>query len=228
MAEKQAQPEPGIGWTDPLYGMEFVWLPALEVWAGKHVVTNAEFRHFNGEHDSGEYEGLSLAEDDQPVVKVSYEDAMAFCAWLSDRLRDRNALRSDQFFRVPSHHEWTVFASCGERRLYPWGDEWPPKHGNFADEAARREFGGWEHIAGYNDGFAVTCPVQDSGANEWGLYGIAGNVYEWTFQANGTTCELRGGSWTTCQQEYLKVSNRYAREPATRLLNFGFRMVLVD
>ncbi|HAR66421.1 MAG TPA: hypothetical protein DCR55_09455 [Lentisphaeria bacterium] len=217
----------GENWKDPVLNVEFIWLPALEFWVGKHVTTNAEYRAFNAAHDSGEYEGETLNGDRQPVVQVSYEDAMAYCGWFTERLRDRNAIQNGQFLRLPSHQEWTVFASCGKQKEFPWGDEWPPIYGNYADETARRKYRDWEHIAGYDDHATVTCPVEESGANEWGLWGVGGNVYEWTFQAGGTSCELRGGSWTTCQKEYLRINNRYPREPSTRLLNFGFRPVLV-
>ena len=136
------------------------------------------------------------------------------------------ALGGRALLRLPSHLEWTTFARCDDGREFPWGNTWPPTFGNYGDAAAQRQFPDWEAIPDYDDGFAVACAVEQSGANPWGLYGVGGNVYEWTFAAGGTTCELRGGSWSTYQPEYLKLGNRYRREPASRLFNFGFRVVL--
>jgi formylglycine-generating enzyme required for sulfatase activity len=107
------------------------------------------------------------------------------------------------------------------------GHEWPPAYGNFGDEAAAKTFPDWEPIEGYDDGYPVTCPVEDAGENDWGLVGVGGNAYEWTFEAEGTSCELRGGSFSTNQSEYLHIDNRYRREPSSRLINFGFRPVLL-
>jgi formylglycine-generating enzyme len=216
----------GSNWTDPVLGMEFVWIAPLGMWVGKHVVTNEEYRRYVPGHDSGDFEGHSLNEARQPVVRVNHDEAMAFCAWLTEELRATGAI-SEHFLRIPGHEEWTTFARCGDDRMYPWGNEWPPEFGIYADESSRRAFPDWEVIEGYDCGHPVAAPVEASGENDWGLCGLGGNVYEWTFQAGGTSCELRGASWSTFQREYLMVSNRYQREPKSRLFNFGFRMVLL-
>lgn len=58
--------------------MEFIWIAALNAWVGKYEVTNGEFRRFRSGHNSGSFSGHSLNGDRQPVVQVSYEDAVAF------------------------------------------------------------------------------------------------------------------------------------------------------
>lgn len=59
----------GQNWTSPFTGMEFVWIPAMNIWVGKYEVTNAEYRKKDPGHDSGSYEGHTLNQDRQPVVE---------------------------------------------------------------------------------------------------------------------------------------------------------------
>lgn len=206
--------------------MPFIWIEALDMWVAKYQVANDEFRRFRLDHDSGDYESHSLNEDRQPAVGLSYKDAFAFCEWLTDRDQEQG-LPKNCFYRLPSHQEWTTFARCGDGRIYPWGNEWPPLYGNYSDEAAQKCFPDWEPIENYNTGFPVTCPVEEAGKNTWDLVGVGGNTYEWTFEAEGTSCELRGGSFSTAKQEYLQIDNRYKREPSSRLINFGCRPVML-
>ncbi len=220
-------PKQGENWQDPVLGMKFVWLAELQLWAGKYTIANGEFRRFRPEHDSGEFEGHSLNGDRQPVVMVGYNDAMDFCAWLREQATEAG-VSEKYIFRLPSHNDWTAYASCGVLREYPWGDKWPPTRGNYGDEAAKRAFPEWDVIEGYDDGFAVSCPVEDAGENEWGLYGVGGNVYEWTFVAGDTGTQLRGASWSTYQPQYITLDNRLRREPSSRLVNFGFRVLIVE
>ncbi|RMD73905.1 MAG: hypothetical protein D6820_17820 [Lentisphaerae bacterium] len=220
------QPESGKDWTDPIAGIQFKWIENLQIWAAVCQLTNAQYRLFRPDHSSGDYQGLSLDADDQPVVLVSFNDGMDYCRWLTGKLSELG-LHDEFLLRLPSHIEWTEMAECSSVREYPWGDQWPPTYGNYGDESARKAFPEWECIEGYDDGYAVSCPVLEAGKNEYGLIGVGGNVYEWTFEAGGTRTELRGGSWSTFQPEYLKISNRYPREPESRLVNFGLRLVMV-
>ena len=218
-------PEPGTDWVAPERGHEFIWLPQLRFWVAKHAVANDEFRQFRPAHDSGEFEGATLNDDRQPVANVSYNDALDYCQWLRKRLCDA-CDRPALVVRLPSHMEWTQIAACGLDKLYPWGNDWPPAYGNYGDQAAKEVFPDWDVIEDYNDGSAVSCPVDEAGENEWGLVGVAGNVYEWTFVAGSDQTELRGGSWSTYQPEYMELRNRLRREPTSRLVNFGFRLLL--
>ncbi len=221
------RPKPKEDWTDPVTGMELIWIETLQLWVGKYQVTNGEYRRFKPKHNSGEYEGQDLNGDRQPACGLSFEDGMNFCNWLR---KEYDKLNIDQCFilRLPNHREWTLFASCGKVKTYPWGSEWPPTYGNYGDEAAKKVFPEWDVIEGYDDGHAVSCPVEESGCNEWGLYGVGGNVYEWTFEADGTATELRGASWSTYQKEYLTLDNRYRREPKSSLVNFGIRILMLE
>lgn len=225
-APRACLPNPGANWREPVTGYEFVWLESLSMWVGKYMVANGDYRRFRPSHNSGDFRGLTLDGERQPAAWISYNDATAFCDWLSQADHSSKALPENYLIRVPSHKEWTAYARCGDGRTFPWGEDWPPTMGNYGDAAGKRAFPDWETIEGYDDGFAVSCDVEKAGENPWGLVGVGGNAYEWTFEADGLSCDLRGGSWSTNQREYLMINNRYRREPSGRLVNFGFRMVM--
>jgi formylglycine-generating enzyme required for sulfatase activity len=199
-----ARAVPGQAWSLDLGGgvkMEFVWIEALKGWVGKYEVTNGEYRRFKPEHprspNAKVYHGVAIDGDRQPVCYVNYSNAVAFCQWVS--ATHAAQLAEGYTVRLPDGDEWTTFAQCGDGRKYPWGNEWPPRYGNFRDETGLKAFAHWQEggvrIEGYDDGFAVSCPVEQSGKSEWGLYGVAGNVWELTAEISEGDCEMRGGSW---------------------------------
>ena len=207
-------PLPGGNWPSPPLNIPFVWIGAVGMWVTKNMIANDEYRHSRPDHDSGGYAGHSLTEDRQPAVGVSYDDAGEFCEGLTERDIESGDLND----------KWTRLARCGDGRIYPWGNEWPRSTATSATNQPTNVFRTGNLFKGYNDGFPVTCPVEEAGENDWG---IGGNAYEWTFEAGGTSCKLRGGSFSTNQAEYLHIDNRYRRESASRLINFGFRPVLL-
>ncbi|MBN4074150.1 SUMF1/EgtB/PvdO family nonheme iron enzyme [bacterium AH-315-E10] len=214
-------------WISPHLNDEFIWIDRINIWVCKYMVSNKLYRKFKPEHDSGKFEGFSLNDDQQPAVLVSFNDVMSFCDWLTQFEHKEHMLPSNYIYRLPSDEEWTHFSRCGDGRIYPWGNSWPPTYGNYSDATAKKEFKEWDVIDDYDDGYPVSCPVQVAGENEWGLIGVGGNAYEWTFQADGTRVELRGGSWSTNQKEYLTCMNRYPRESTSCLVNFGCRIILL-
>ncbi|MGH7830333.1 MAG: formylglycine-generating enzyme family protein, partial [Candidatus Binatia bacterium] len=102
-------------------------MPVHKVWVdrfaiGRFPITNREYRIFIEEETRAIvppfWSDAMFSHPDQPVVGVSWEDAAAYCDWLSERVRER--------FRLPTEAEWERAARGGqESRLYPWGDE-PP------------------------------------------------------------------------------------------------------
>ena len=206
--------------------MDFVWSHALGGWVGKYEVTNAEYRRFKSDHNSGEYQGHTLNGDRQPVVQVSYDDAMAFAEWINTTAE----LPGGYKCRLPGAKEWMTLAQCGDGRKYPWGSEWPPKYGNYGDLAAKNAFTNWPYtIGGYNDGYAVSCPVEKSGKNQWEVYGVAGNVWEWTSELYGGANDrrvVRGASWDVISQDGLECACRGVFASSSRNVSIGFRLVL--
>ncbi len=157
-------------------------------------VTNREFREFREQHLSGIFKDESLDLERQPVVRVTWQDAAAFCNWLSerDKLPPAYVRRGDRFelvepattgYRLPTEAEWEFAARFdGSRavRKYPWGDGLPvaAKSGNWGDASAI--YLTPVTISGYDDGYRVAAPVGSFPSNALGLHDMGGNVLEWT------------------------------------------------
>ncbi len=170
-------------------------------------VTNAQFRQFETAHNSGQIESNSLNREHQPVAQVSWQQATAFCNWLSKReglplfYRETNGIitgynPSATGYRLPSEAEWAWSARTnGTSWLkFPWGDTFPPPANsleNYADNSSAYVTG--RVLGGYTDGNVVSAPVGSFKPNQNRLYDMGGNVAEWVHDAfsipsaNGTT-----------------------------------------
>ncbi len=159
---------------------------------GTHEVTNAQFRQFQADHNSGQIQGNSLNREDQPVVEISWQQAAQFCNWLSTKEGLPPFYRQDEGivvgfnpgatgYRLPTEAEWAWAARqfTDGLKKFPWGDEFPPKKTveNYADTTAAPLTG--RHLVGYKDGFVATAPVGSFDANPRGLFDMGGNVAEW-------------------------------------------------
>jgi formylglycine-generating enzyme required for sulfatase activity len=120
-------------------------------------VPGADWRHPEGP-------GSTLdGRERHPVTHVAYSDAVAYAAWAGKAL--------------PTEAEWERAARGGlEGATYTWGDEVTPK-GRFMANTWQGRFP-WENLC--EDGFAGTSPVRSFPPNGFGLYDMAGNVWEWT------------------------------------------------
>jgi len=215
--------EPGRDITifpHPAVPVDLVWVDALRGWVGKYEVQTGQFVIYpSGYHNPKAVNGRPQNTPYQPVTCVSYAQAVAFCESLSRY----NTLPKGYRARLPTENEWTIFAQCGDGRKYPWGNDWPPKYGNYDDEDEIDS----ALIEGYTDGHVVTCPVADSGRNDWGLYGVGGNVWEWTTEATGTLVVARGASWDTQEQDCLHISAKRFLAPTFQGSDVGFRVVIM-
>lgn len=174
-----------------------------------------------------------------PAVNVSWDQATAFCEWLSQK--------ENLHYRLPTDEEWSLAAGLqreqgetpeakGRNAIlkkggYPWGSQFPPPvgAGNFADESAREYVDVYIH--GYNDGFATTAPVGTFKPSADGLYDLSGNVWEWcssAFQAESPTAErvMRGGGCFDANPDVLKPGFRGHDPPSYADESRGFRVVL--
>jgi formylglycine-generating enzyme required for sulfatase activity len=141
---------------------------------GVAPVTNAEFRRFDPTHRSGEYRGVDLDGEDQPVVRVSWQQAAAFCEWLSAQPAERRAGRR---YRLPTEAEWEYAARAGTDTAFFWGDDFRADRCNFADRRAAGLRLVWADT-GADDGYAATSPAGAYPANRRGLQDMAGNVWQ--------------------------------------------------
>jgi formylglycine-generating enzyme required for sulfatase activity len=201
-------------------------------------VTNAEFRRFRPDHRSGFILQSTLELDRQPVVNVGWQDAAAFCNWLSEQegLAPAYANKGGRLapvvpatngYRLPTEAEWEWTArGLGGMRKYPWGDSLPvpPGAGNFADRSAQALVP--LTIPDFDDGFAATAPVGSFAAGPAGLYDLGGNVAEWTHDlytvqpastvvavdpvasGDGPLRVIRGSSWKSSAVTELRLAHR--------------------
>ena len=214
---------------------------------GRYEVTNRQYYEFwveesedgdfTPEYSSvvGSWPDDAFDKPNYPVVGVNWYDALAFCDWLS--------LRTGYKFTLPTEAQWEYVASGGEVREYPWGGLETEPDSAEATETI------YANISGSGDGYLQTAPVQSyaSGQSAFGIYNLAGNVWEWCLDwyeetyyrtepipsdnpQGPETSELilyrviRGGSW---QDEIVeaRVKNRAALSPGNKESNVGFRVV---
>ena len=154
--------------------------------------TNAQFRQFTADHDSGQAGGNSLNREFQPAVRLSWQQAASFCNWLSRKegltpfyLENQGIIvgfNPDSLgYRLPSEAEWAYASRIDGSaiRRFAWGEAWPPEDNtsNLADSAAAIVTG--RVITGYSDGHIVSAPVASFAANHRELHDMGGNVAEW-------------------------------------------------
>jgi len=236
-------------------GLEYIWIPPGEYrmgcaptdaeceprerprhpveikagfWFGRTEVTVAAYRRFaeatGGLMPAPPDFNRGWLLDDHPMVKVSWYDATAYCAWLGGRL--------------PTEAEWEYAARAGRESKYPWGD---------AIGRDRANYGRDECCGGMADGpdrWTSTSPVGSFPPNDFGLYDVAGNVWEWcedVYRADAHSAPrsgatgaedsspsrtLRGGCWS-CDPWLLRLSYRLGSDPANESnYSGGFRCAL--
>lgn len=160
---------------------------------GAKEVTNEEYLAFRAQHDSGADVHASLAGNNNPVVNISWADAVEYLNWLSaeEGLTPAYEKRFEKWepvkptpdgYRLPTEAEWAWairYAGSPNASLFTWGDRLPPDEGsgNFADRSADGLVP--TLIPGYDDGYASTAPAGTFSANRLGIYDGAGNVAEW-------------------------------------------------
>jgi formylglycine-generating enzyme required for sulfatase activity len=222
-------------------------------WMGRCEITNAQYALFDPAHDSRfedrtswifseEYLGWPVNGPKQPVVRVSWERAMAFCEWLSRKTGQR--------FTLPTEAQWEYACRAGTETPFWYGDanvDFSPL-ANMADWTIRNlAYEGWRpkspdlvpRDARFNDGQLVTADIGSYAPNPWGLYDMHGNAAEWTRTAfkpypyrddDGCNTEdmpgekvVRGGSWYDRPQR-CRSSFRLSYPAYQRVYNVGFRV----
>ena len=176
-------------------------LPSFRM--GATEITNAQYEAFDPAHKALRgYEGFSSA-DDEAVVMVSWDDATAYCEWLS-----RHTGRS---FRLPTEAEWEYACRAGTTTTYNTGDTFPESQWKVQKNTRFKE--------------PVSLQVAQFEPNAWGLYDMHGNVEEWCQDlVDGQYRAVRGGSHNT-PVEFLATDYRCASIPQDRSVLLGFRVV---
>lgn len=160
---------------------------------GVQPVTNAEFRKFRSDHTSGYIERQSLDLDNQPVTQVSWDDAAAFCNWLSEQeeLPEAYEHRDSGFvlkrpvtrgYRLPTEAEWEYaarWAALGQVQRFAWGDAppVPEQAGNLAGSETGKSLPAT--LPDYRDDYPVLAPIGKFRPNALGLHDVSGNVSQW-------------------------------------------------
>jgi len=162
------------------------------------------------------------------AVNMTWADAKGWCEWLS--------ATEGRKYRLPTSAEWSAAAGGA---VFSWGGSWPPPSGasNYCGQEWRKapekdvkelakvwtgKYGAQKDlIAGFEDPYLYTAPVESQPPNALGLRYMSGNVWEW--------CEskvLRGGSWADNSEEFINLN----ASVGSSLYDFdnGFRCVLVE
>lgn len=191
----------------------------------KYPVTRGEYSAFveaTGYKGTDAWRSPGFAQTDKdPVVRVSYEDAKHYVAWL-------NQLSGGSAYRLPSEAEWEYAARAGTTTTFYWGDTLGKNNANCADCGSR-----W--------GGKSTSPVGSFAANHFGLYDMSGNIWQWVEDCNSSNyaeatsdgsafvsqhCDqrgVRGGAWNSSPLD-LRSANRGGDDPGNRDPDLGIRV----
>ena len=236
---------------------------AKPFWISEMEIRNDQYNVFDPEHDSryqdefGKdhvFPGHIGNHRRQPVVRVSWHEAKAFCAWLSKTC----GVKAD----LPTEAQWEWAARSGTDTPFPWGglDDDFSKFANFADRDTRFQVVGFDgggnirnrkpfkieqnyplHDERFLDDWFNINFVGRANANRWGLYDMHGNASEWTrsdyapypyVDGDGRNANdpkkpkvARGGSYASRPRDGTS-SYRLAYEPWQKVFDVGFRVIL--
>jgi formylglycine-generating enzyme required for sulfatase activity len=215
----------------------------------KYPVTNAQYRAFvaAGGYDQPSYwteagwerkEWTGPRDFDEPfnapnhpVVGVSWFEAVAYCAWLTEVWRSKGKITEDEVVRLPSEPQFEKAARGTDGRVFPWGDEF---------DASKCNVGETEINA------TSAVGIFPAGASPCGVLDMSGNVLEWCatrwqeehplLQENEWTTDylgggadrvVRGGSWGY-DLWFARCASRGRSNPFGRLIINGFRIVVAS
>jgi formylglycine-generating enzyme required for sulfatase activity len=175
--------------------------------------------------------------DDQPVIVVTWNDAVAFCEWLSKK--------EGRTYRLPTEAEWEYACRAGTKTQFNTGEKEDDLKaaGNIADASLKAKWKDCFWAMKWDDGFPFTAPVGRFKPNAFGLDDMHGNAWEWCSDwyaeeyysksprqdpqgpTTGKQKVTRGGAWST-QPKFCRSAFRDWHEPTYRSDCVGFRVVV--
>jgi len=201
-----------------------------------YTITNTQFQCFiddpNGYKNPHWWEGLDAksgtpvkprwSEANHPREKVSWIEAMAFCAWVSERLGFN--------IRLPTEWQWQQAACSGETDFsYPWGKDYQSGYANINETSG--------NVGIHNLQRTTAVGLYPHGNSHQGVADLGGNVWEWCLNEYDTPenrpdsemlkCEVRGGSWIFSQVQARASYRHYFFTPGSRRNTIGFRVCCV-
>lgn len=195
-------------------------------WMSETEISNAQYEEFDPRHRSHRGDFGFSKKDNEPVVQVSWNDAVAFCKWLSKK--------EGEPYRLPTEAEWEYACRSGTTTPYFTGDSLPEEYNR-----EQMNYDKWNE----NHRTPVDLTVAQSPPNAWGLYDMAGNVEEWCMdwygpytsatatnpvgRVKGISRVTRGGSHNT-DPYLLRSANRMSDLPDDRNYLLGFRVVQAE
>ena len=213
-------------------------------WISAYEITNQQYQLFNPSHDSrlehGDFLQFSIRERGyplnaarQPVVRVSWNDAITFCRWLSEKTGDN--------YTLPNEARWEYACRAGSESAMWYGDHTVDfsKYANLADSSFQKvDTFDWGLPSGaipewrpairqFNDKYRVSAPVGTYQPNPWGLYDMHGNAAEWT---STTATEMndrkivKGGSWYD-RPNMADANHKVYYHTYLPVYNVGFRVI---
>lgn len=200
---------------------------------GATEVTNAQYEVFDPDHRALRGKLGFSREDDEAVIFVSWKEASAYCAWLSEQ--------EGLPYRLPTEAEWEYACRAGSTTHFNTGDELPATYFKNQTQTWYPDPFRVEHYPQDYDSELVPLTVAQTPPNAWGLHDMHGNVEEWcqdwygpyppnaqtdpVGRAAGQFRVTRGGSHGTLPY-YLRSANRSGDIPGDRSWILGFRVAL--
>ena len=192
------------------YGVNNQRLSLRDFYMDKYEVTTGRYAGFlqaSGRKQPRYWNRASqVSAGDRPVIGVDWSDADAYCRHYGKRL--------------PIEQEWEKAARGIDGRKYPWGNDEPTsRHANFRKGNQYRGFMNF-----YSEVLTAVGSYED-GKSPYGIYDLAGNVWEWTGSDHDSKSKvLRGGSWFY-DADLLRAPFRFWQGPRYRHFDIGFRCV---
>lgn len=164
-----------------------------------------------------------------PCVEVTWYGAAAYCNYRSEmegktacyNLSDWSCNFEADGYRLPTNEEWEYAARGGlSDQRFPWGNTITHSNANYNSSS----FYGYDTSVtrGYHSGYSRTSPVADFAANGYGLHNMAGNVWEWCWDADGPYRNIQGGCWID-DADCARCGGLGRRDPANGGGRIGFR-----